>query len=206
MGNLNEQVRPYTMKEVRSEFLTTLYVTQEILDKQGKRDGFAIAHSVLDMIDQGQPLFEIIESTDNKDIAGVLHSLIMETDERLNSREKIGQITSLQKAFVNSIRLMAFMYNKNNMTDSHVLTAGILKLIDKGISGVNFQLKALGTEDDIEYFKSIGANYYPLEGENIAGDLVNEYQRIVEACRSKKSELENMLAVIPEETQPQKQM
>ena len=35
----NNEVRAYTMEEVRGEFLTSLYVTQSILDKQKKCNG-----------------------------------------------------------------------------------------------------------------------------------------------------------------------
>lgn len=196
-----EELRPYTMREVRSEFLMNLYTTQTLLDKAEKRDGLSIAHTVLSAIDEGEPLFEIIPSTDNKDIAGVLHSLIYQTDEQLKEQEEAGVITPTQKIFVNNIRKMAFLYDINKMTNSHKITYGILRLLDQGLNGVSFELKALGNEEDIEYYKSIHTNYYPVEGENIAGSLGEEYLRIVDACKTRTSALDQMLMVVPQEEQ-----
>ena len=34
-----------------------------------------------------------------------------------------------------------------------------------------FEVKAIGTEEDIEYFEEIDENYYPIDGEDIAGNL-----------------------------------
>ena len=62
----------------------------------------------------------------------------------------------------------------------------------------------LGTkynEEDIEYYKSIHTNYYPVEGENIAGSLGEEYLRIVDACKTRTSALDQMLMVVPQEQQ-----
>ena len=196
-----EELRPYTMREVRSEFLMNLYTTQTLLDKAEKRDGLSIAHTVLSAIDEGEPLFEIIPSTDNKDIAGVLHSLIYQTDEQLKEQEEAGVITPTQKIFINNIRKMAFLYDINKMTNSHKITHGILRLLDQGLNGVSFELKALGNEEDIEYYKSMQTNYYPVEGENIAGSLGEEYLRIVDACKTRTSALDQMLMVVPQEEQ-----
>ena len=61
MGNIDE-VRAYTRQEVRGEFLTNLYATQSVLDKQQRRDGLSIAYTVLSTMDEGEPLFEVIGS------------------------------------------------------------------------------------------------------------------------------------------------
>lgn len=52
------------------------------------------------------------------------------------------------------------------------LAFSILSMLD-GCSGdmPAFEVKAIGTEEDIEYFKSLDENYYPLEGEDISGYL-----------------------------------
>ncbi len=197
-----EEVRAYTMKEVRGEFLTNLYVTQSVLDKREKRDGLDIAYVVLNTIDQGEPLFEIIPSTTDKDIAGILHSLILESDEQLRDREMNDKKLELEVSFAKEVRRLAKEYDSRGINNSHVLTTAILRLIDQGINGMTFALKALGNPEDIEYYKSMETNYYPEEGENIAGKLSYEYNRIVDACNTRKNELDTMFLVPAVEINP----
>lgn len=199
-------IRSYTMKEVRGEFLTSLYSTQSVLDRQQKRDGLSIAYTVLSTMDEGEPLFEIIGSDVLEDIGGELHSLILKTDEELREFERTRKYPTSQKALVNAVRILAFAYDKKGENNSHKLTSDILRLFDHGLSGMTYEVKAIGNPEDIEYYKSLETNYYPEEGENIAGKLAFEYNRIVEACKIRYSEVNSMFLVPTAEITPPKHM
>jgi hypothetical protein len=206
MGNLDDEVRAYTRQEVRGEFLTNLYVTQSVLDKQQKQDGLSIAYTVLSTMDEGTPLFEIIGSDVLEDIGGELHSLILNTEEELKEFEKTGKYPPSQRALVNAVRILAFAYDKKGENNSHKLIADILRLFDQGIGGMTYEVKAIGNPEDIEYFKSLETNYYPEQGENIAGKLAFNYNRIVEACKVRTSEVDSMFLVPVTEITPPKHM
>lgn len=198
------EVRAYTTPEIRGEFLTNLYVTQSILDKQQKQKGIDIAYTVLSSIDEGTPLFAVVASDINDDIAGELHSMILSSDEILNQFEQTGKYPKSQKALVDEVRRLASVYDMRDINDSHALISAILKLFDFGIKGHTYELKAIGHEEDIEYYTEMGSNYYPLEGENIAGNLAHQYERIVDACkeRDRKKEIDSMFLVPKPEITP----
>lgn len=200
------EVRAYTMPEVRGEFLTNLYVMQSTLDKQQKRDGLSIAYTVLSCMDEGEPLFEVIGSDILGDIGGELHSLILRTDEELKEIEKNYSFPLSQKVLVNAVRMLAFAYDQKGENNSHKLTADILRLFDQGIAGVTYEVKALGNPEDIEYYKERGLNYFPEEGENVAGKLAFEYNRIAEACKERTSEVDSMFLVPAAKIIPPRQM
>jgi hypothetical protein len=206
MGNIDDEVRAYTRQEVRGEFLTNLYAIQSILDKQEKRDGLSIAYTVLSTMDEGEPLFEVIGSDVLEDIGGELHSLILSTEEELKEFEKTGKYHPSQRALVNAVRILAFAYDKKGENNSHKLTADILRLFDQGIGGMTYEVKAIGNPEDIEYYKSLETNYYPEQGENIAGKLAFNYNRIVEACKVRASEVDSMFLVPVTEITPPKHM
>ena len=200
------KIRAYTMQEVRGEFLMNLYITQSILDKQQRRDGLSIAYTVLNIIDEGEPLFEIIGSDVLEDIGGVLHSLILMTDKELKQFEENHKYPTSQKALVNAVRILAYAYDQKGENNSHKLTSDILRLFDKGLSGMTYEVKAIGNSEDIEYYKSLETNYYPEKGENIAGKLAFHYNRIVEACKVRTSEVDSMFLVPITEITPPKHM
>ena len=64
----------------------------------------------------------------------------------------------------------------------------------------------MGNPEDIEYYKSLELNYYPEQGENIAGKLAHQYTRIVEACKQRNGEVNSMFLVPAAEVTPPKQM
>ena len=202
----NNEVRAYTREEVRGEFLTSLYVNQSILDKQKKCNGLDIAYLVFNKIDQGEPLFKIIPEYSSEDIAGVLHSLILSSSEQLEAFEKSGKYHPVQKAIVNKVKQLALEYDLSQTNNSHELIADILRIFDQGIYGVGLELKAMGNPEDIEYYKSLELNYYPEQGENIAGKLALQYTRIVEACKQRNGEVNSMFLVPKAEITPPKQM
>ena len=202
----NNEVRAYTMEEVRGEFLTSLYVNQSILDKQKKCNGLDIAYLVFNKIDQGEPLFQIIPEYSSEDIAGVLHSLILSSSEQLEAFEKSGKYHPVQKAIVNKVQQLALEYDLSQTNNSHELIADILRIFDQGIYGVGLELKAMGNPEDIEYYKALELNYYPEQGENIAGKLALQYTRIVEACKQRNGEVNSMFLVPKAEITPPKQM
>lgn len=205
MGNIDE-VRAYTRQEVRGEFLTNLYATQSVLDKQQRRDGLSIAYTVLSTMDEGEPLFEVIGSDVLDDIGGELHSLILKSEEELKEFEKTRKYPPSQKALVNAVRILAYAYDQKGENNSHKLTADILRLFDQGIGGMTYEVKAIGNPEDIEYYKSIETNYYPEKGENIAGKLAFHYNRIVEACKVRTSEVDSMFLVPVTDVNPPKHM
>lgn len=52
------------------------------------------------------------------------------------------------------------------------LAFSILSALDGCAAAIpGFEVKAIGTEEDIEFYKKNEENYYPLEGEDIAGCL-----------------------------------
>ena len=56
------------------------------------------------------------------------------------------------------------------------LAFSMLVLLDGGSGGMpGYEVKAIGNEQDIEEHKEDGRNYYPLEGEDIAGALHEHY-------------------------------
>ena len=202
----NNEVRAYTMREIRGEFLTSLYATQSVLDKQEKRDGLGVAYTVLSSIDEGEPLFEVIPTDLGEDIAGELHSLILRNDQELNELEQNRNLPKILRLLVDEIKKVASEYDRKNINNSHILTAEILKILDVGIAGTKFEVKAIGNPEDIEYYKSLETNYYPEEGENIAGKLTQEYIRIVDACKKRTNEIDSMFLVPIPEINPPKQM
>lgn len=205
MENTNE-VRAYTMEEIRGEFLTSLYASQSVLDKQEKRDGLSIAYTVLSTIDEGEPLYEIIPTNHEEDIAGELHSLILRSDEELNTLQNNGKISDIQRHLIEAVKKASKKYDACGINNSHILTSEILRIIDHGVNGITFELKAIGNPEDIEYYKNMETNYYPEQGENIAGKLAVQYNRIVDACKTKTTELETMFLVPQVEIIPPKHM
>lgn len=58
------------------------------------------------------------------------------------------------------------------------LAFSILSMLD-GCSGEmpGFEVKAIGAKEDIEFFLQTGQDYYPLEGEDIAGSLHEKFYK-----------------------------
>ena len=157
-------------------------------------------------MDEGEPLFEVIGSDILDDIGGELHSLILRSEEELKEFEKTRKYPPSQKALVNAVRILAYAYDQKGENNSHKLTADILRLFDQGIGGMTYEVKAIGNPEDIEYYKSIETNYYPEKGENIAGKLAFHYNRIVEACKVRTSEVDSMFLVPVTDVNPPKHM
>lgn len=58
------------------------------------------------------------------------------------------------------------------------LAFSILSMLD-GCSGdmPAFEVRAIGTKEDVEYFKNNGMNYYPVKNDDIAGSLHEHFYK-----------------------------
>ena len=88
--------------------------------------------------------------------------------------------------FLKRIKSLIESFNQGRIGKSENLILEILKVIDFGINGINFEMKAIGHLDDIDECIGEGENYYPLEGINIAGSLAERYEQLYISANKNK--------------------
>jgi hypothetical protein len=89
--------------------------------------------------------------------------------------------TEIRTQFINHIKDLVNYWEKDNGTPLvkdklEGLAFSILTMLDGEAADLpGFEVKAIGTKDDITYFKANNENYYPLKGVDIAGCLHEDF-------------------------------
>lgn len=89
----------------------------------------------------------------------------------------------IQEQFLDHVRNLVDYWESESRTKTsreklEGLAFSILSALDGSAAALpGFEVKAIGTEEDIEFFKENDENYYPIDGEDIAGNLHEKFYK-----------------------------
>lgn len=178
--------REYTKDEIIDSMFTNIDNTLDVYaangtqnDLNGRLDGKFVAVQVmkeLDGIHMDYSYLELIAVDERADIHGELHSLFMDSNERLSALLGKGIITNMTAGFIRKVRGLVKDYDNNPDMKHQELVANIFDVVDHGIDGKEYRLDVCSSpEDKLDAIRE-GRNYYPVRALTLSGEMGEKYR------------------------------
>ena len=198
--------REYTKDEIINLIFEDIDSVLRIYEKNGseknslgKLSGSFIGVCVMNALDgtpSGYPYMELAVIEERVDIHGVLHSLFLDSDERIEKLLRDGVITETTAGFVRRVKALAESYDQNPDMEVEELVTSIFDIVDNGIEGKELKLSVFGFYEDKYEAISYGENYFPVQPLTISGELGKRYRE--RYLKSKENEREGDLIMSEE--------
>ena len=180
--------REYTKEEIINLIFKDIDSVLGVYEKNGEENnslgslsGEFIGACVMNALDgtpNGYPYMELVAVEERTDIHGVLHSLFLDSDERINKLLYDGVITEMTAEFVRKVKSLTREYDNNPNMETEELVASIFDVVDNGINGKEYRLSVFGINEDKYEAISYGENYFPIQPMTISGELGNKYREM----------------------------
>lgn len=180
--------REYTKEEIINLIFKDIDSVLGVYEKNGEENnsfgclsGEFIGACVMNALDgtpNGYPYMELAAVEEITDIHGVLHSLFLDSDERLKKLLSDGVITEMTVGFVRKVKALTKEYDNNPKMETEELVASIFDVVDKGVNGKHYRLSVFGANEDKYEAISYGENYFPIQPMTISGELGNKYREM----------------------------
>ena len=180
--------REYTKEEIINLIFKDIDSVLGVYEKNGEENNSfgslsgefigACFMNALDGTPNGYPYMELVAVEERTDIHGVLHSLFLDSDERLTKLLRNGVITEMTAGFVRKVKALTKEYDNNHKIETEELVASIFDIVDKGVKGKHYRLSVFGTNEDKHEAISYGENYFPIQSMMISGELGNKYREM----------------------------
>lgn len=184
MSQFNKS-RMYTNEEIILKFIDTLHNLPGAwrLLKEDNYSSNEVLFSLLSIIDGSDlvlPAFKlipIVDKNEHDDIGGELHSLFLRPIKELNQFLAEGKISKTAYSFITKMQELAITCNRD------MIILEVLKIIDTGMTDgdgnqITFKLIPISSQEDNDYFREEGENFYPLDAPNISGQLATYYSSL----------------------------